>query len=214
MTDPTVYGADYSVYTRIVRLALEEKRIPYKLQEVDVFAEDGLPPEYLSRQPFGKIPAFEHNGFRLFETGAITRYVDEAFEGPSLMPEPLELWSRANQIISILDSYAYRSLVWDVFVERVRVPEKGGVSDEDKIAAALVQAETCLNTIESLMHEGSYFLGNFPTLADIHAAPMIALFRLAPEGNELLLKSVRWIEWWNRMNDRPGMENTRSALEK
>jgi len=214
MTDPIVYGADYSVYTRIVRLALEEKRIPYQLEDVDVFAEDGLSPEYLSRQPFGKIPAFEHDGFQLFETGAITRYVDEAFEGPSLMPESLELWSRANQIISILDSYAYRSLVWDVFVERVRVPEKGGTPDEDKIAAALVQAETCLNTIESLMHEGSYFLGNFPTLADIHAAPMIALFRLAPEGNELLLRSVRWIEWWNRMNDRPGMEITRFTPEK
>jgi len=214
MTDPIVYGADYSVYTRIVRLALEEKRVPYRLEEVDVFAEDGLAPDYLSRQPFGKIPAFEHDGFRLFETGAITRYIDEAFEGPSLMPDQLQQWARANQMISILDQYAYPALVWDVFVERVRVPEKGGISDDSKIAAALVQAETCLNVIESLMGDGSYFLGNFPTLADIHAAPMLALFRQAPEGNDMMQKSVRWIEWWNRMNDRPGMVKTRSELEK
>ncbi len=213
MNEPIVYGASYSVYTRIVRLALAEKRVPYQLQEVDVFAEDGLTPNYLARQPFGKIPAFEHDGFRLFETGAITRYIDEAFEGPALMPEPVQGWARANQIIGILDSYAYRTLVWDIFVERVRVPEKGGNSDEDRIASALKRAETCLDTIESLMGDCSYFFGNFPTLADVHAAPMIALFRQAPEGKELIQKSVRWIEWWNRMNDRPGMINTRSELE-
>jgi glutathione S-transferase len=212
MSDVIVYGAEYSVYTRIARLALEEKRVPYKLEEVDVLAGN-LSEDYLARHPFGKIPTIDHDGFQLFETGAITRYVDEVFEGPSLMPGSVELWSRANQIISILDSYAYRTLVWDVFVERVRVPQKGGTSDEGKIADALVKAETCLNTIEGLMGEGSYFLGNFPTLADIHAAPMIALFRLAPEGNELLLRSVRWIEWWNRMNDRPGMANTRAPME-
>ncbi len=213
MNEPIVYGASYSVYTRIVRLALEEKRVPYQLEEIDVFAEDGLPTDYLARQPFGKIPAFEHDGFRLFESGAITRYIDETFEGPALMPEPVHEWARANQIISILDSHAYRTLVWDVFVERIRVPQKGGDADEGKIASALECAETCLDTIESLMGDGSYFLGNFPTLADVHAAPMIALFRQAPEGKELIQKSVRWIEWWNRMNDRPGMINTRSELE-
>jgi glutathione S-transferase len=33
----------------------------------------------MTRHPFGKIPAFEHAGFRLYEAGAITRYVDGAF---------------------------------------------------------------------------------------------------------------------------------------
>lgn len=213
MSDPIVYGADYSVYTRIVCLTLAEKRVPYTFEPIDVFAEGGLPDDYLRRQPFGKIPAFDHDGFELYETGAITRYVDEVFDGPDLMPEDLQLWSRANQIISILDNYAYRSLVWDVFVERIRVPQKGGTSDEAKITAGLELAEKCLAEVENLMGDGSYFLGNFPGLADLYAAPMIALFRQAPEGNELLLKSVRWIEWWNRINDRPSMNSTRSALE-
>ncbi len=213
MSDPVVFGANYSVYTRIVRLALVEKRVPYEMSDIDIFADGGPADAYLARQPFGKIPAFDHNGFTLYETGAITRYIDEVFEGPRLMPEPVETWARANQIISILDNYAYRSMVWDIFVERVRVPEKGGVSDEDKITAALKTAETCLTSIEALMENGSYFLGNTPTLADLYAAPMIALLRQVPEGNALLIKSVRWIEWWNRINDRPAMTSTRSSLE-
>ena len=39
----TVYGAPYSVYVRIVRLALEEKGVAYRLEEVDIFADGGPP---------------------------------------------------------------------------------------------------------------------------------------------------------------------------
>ena len=86
MTKPQLFGADYSVYVRIVRLALAEKGVGYDLVPVDVFAADGVPAWYLELHPFGRIPAFEHDGLRLFETAAITRYVDEAFAGPPLQP--------------------------------------------------------------------------------------------------------------------------------
>jgi glutathione S-transferase len=116
---PIVFGAPYSVYVRAVRLALEEKGVPYELVPVDIFAPGGPPPEHRVGHPFGKIPALEHAGFRLYEAGAITRYVDEAFPGPRLQPEEPRSRARMNQIIGILDSYAYRTLVWDIYVERV-----------------------------------------------------------------------------------------------
>jgi len=101
---PIVFGAPYSVYVRAVRLALEEKGVPYELVPVDIFAPGGPPPEHRERHPFGKIPALEHAGFRLYEAGAITRYVDEAFPGPRLQPEEPRSRARMNQIIGILDS--------------------------------------------------------------------------------------------------------------
>jgi glutathione S-transferase len=83
---PRLYGADYSVYVRDARLALLEKGVDHELVPVDIFAEGGPPAWYGDLHPFGKIPAFEHDGFRLFETSAIARYVDEAFDGPALQP--------------------------------------------------------------------------------------------------------------------------------
>src|SRR6476660_3657824 len=118
LPDPVLFGAAYSVYVRIVRLALAEKRVPYRLHEVDVFAPGGLPADYRERHPFNRIPAFEHDGFRLYEAGAIARYVDEAFPGAPLQPADVRQRARMNQAISVLDAYAYRTLVWDVFVER------------------------------------------------------------------------------------------------
>jgi glutathione S-transferase len=84
VSDPVLYGLARSVYTRIVRLALEEKAVGYSLEEVEIFGPRGVPAAHLARQPFGRIPAFEHDGFMLYETDAITRYIDEAFTGTRL----------------------------------------------------------------------------------------------------------------------------------
>jgi glutathione S-transferase len=50
------------------------------------FAGEGQKPEHLARHPWGKVPVLEHDGFSLFETVAVTRYVDEGFPGRSLQP--------------------------------------------------------------------------------------------------------------------------------
>jgi glutathione S-transferase len=150
MGKPVVYGADYSVYVRIVRLTLEEKGIDYDVVPVDVFAADGIPSWYFDHHPFGRIPAFEHDGFRLYETGAIARYVDEAFDGPALQPVEVRPRARMNQIIGMLDAYAYRAMVWDVAVERL---EKEA-PDETLIANGLRQASTTLQALTSLKAPG------------------------------------------------------------
>ena len=127
MARPKLFGADYSVYVRIVQLTLAAKRVDYELVPVDMFAADGMPAWYLEQQPFGRIPAFEHDGLRLFETAAIARYVDEAFAGPALQPADVQRRATMNQIIGLLDAYAYRAMVWDVYVERIDKPNDGKV---------------------------------------------------------------------------------------
>ena len=206
--EPIVYGAPYSVYVRAVRLALEEKGVPYRLVPVDVFTPNGPPNDYLVRQPFGRIPAFEHGDFQLYEAGAITRYVDEAFPGPALQPAAPELRARTHQVISILDSYAYRTLVWDIYVERVSVPKDGGISDERKIRDAMPRAATCLTALQQIMSKGLFLTGTALTLADLHAAPMFAYFTLAPEAHELLALYPGLMEWWDRMVTRRSMVST------
>lgn len=202
MSTPVLFGAAYSVYVRSARLALEEKGVPYRLEEVDIFAPGGPPPGYLQRHPFGRIPAFEHDGFRLYETGAITRYVDEAFAGPPLQPADPQRRARMNQATGVLDNYAYRTLVWDIFVERVRAPKQGRQSNEQTIAAALPKAEICLAALEAIMDGADYLAGDAPTLADLHAAPMVAYVLLAEEGMPLVARHGSINDWWVRMAGR------------
>ena len=207
MADPTVYGAAYSVYVRAVRMALAEKGVRYTLVPVDVFAPGGPPAEHLVRQPFGKIPAFEHDGFTLYETGAITRYVDEAFEGPPLQPAEPRARARMNQAISIQDGHVYPDLVWGIYVERVEAPALGHPPDEARIARLLPKAETCLAALEALS-DSPWLAGDQLTLADLHAAPMFALFRRTPEGAAMMARHPRLEAWWSAISERPSFTAT------
>lgn len=205
---PVVYGAPYSVYVRAVRLTLEEKGVGYELEPVDVFAPGGPPAEHMARHPFGKIPAFEHAGFCLYEAGAITRYIDEAFAGHPLQPADPRRRARMNQIISILDSYAYQTLIWHIYVERVSRPARGIASDESRIAAALPKAEVCLSALSALAGRMPWLAGPTISLADLHAAPMFALFSLAPEVQRLLRRYEALTDWWDRVSARPSFVKT------
>ena len=209
-----VFGARYSVYTRIVRLGLAEKGIDYRLEEVDVFAPGGPPPDHLARQPFGRIPAFEHDGFALYETGAIARYVDEAFPGPALQPAEAKARARMNQVISIVDSYAFRTLVWDVFVERVSGPTRGRTSDEAKIAAALPRARDILRALDTIRGEAPWFAGTELSLADLWVLPMLILFARAPEGTAALEAVPRIATWLARFQARASAQATRFPVEE
>ncbi|MEO5760555.1 MAG: glutathione S-transferase family protein [Mesorhizobium sp.] len=207
MGKPVVYGADYSVYVRIVRLALEEKGIGYDLVPVDIFAEGGAPAWYRAHHPFGRIPAFEYAGFRLFETSAIARYVDEGFSGPALQPTDARARATMNQIIGLLDAYAYRAMVWDVAVERLEKSEP----DEVLIAGGLRQAAAVLGVLTSLKAVGPWLLGDQLTLADLHAAPIIGYFVKVTEGQTLLAEFPDIQAWWERMTQRPSFGRTQKA---
>lgn len=204
-----LYGASYSVYTRIARLALEEKGVGYELKEVEIFGPSGVPAEHLERHPFGRIPALDHDGFRLYETAAITRYVDESFSGPALQPNLPTARARMNQIISVLDSYAYRPMIWGVFVQRISIPREGGKADEQVIECALPAATKCLEVLQAQLGKRRYLVGDALTLADLHAAPMLMYFAATPEGKRMMADHPSVSRWLTDILKRASMGRTK-----
>ena len=82
MSGMIVYGIPGSPYVRAALLPLEEKRATYEFAAMAPGTTKQQP--HLSRHPFGRIPAFEHDGWMLYETQAIMRYVDAVVPGPRL----------------------------------------------------------------------------------------------------------------------------------
>ena len=106
-----VFGFAASVYVRSVRLALEEKRLPYALRELDPFQPGGPPDWYRALHPFGKIPALRDAGFELFESDAILRYLEAAYHDPPLTPPDPRGVARMTQVMRIMDAYGYPAMV-------------------------------------------------------------------------------------------------------
>ena len=127
-TKPILFGAPYSVYVRICRMALTAKGVDYELVPVDIFADGGPGDAYAGRHPFGKIPAFEHGDVRLYEANSIITYVDEAFDGPALTFDTAIDNARMRQLISIADNYVYPVLVWKCSVPSL----EGGTGPEEE----------------------------------------------------------------------------------
>lgn len=203
----TVFGAAYSVYVRAVRLTLEEKGVPYLLEETDIFGADRENRSALKRQPFGKIPSFDHDGFGLYETAAINRYVDEAFPGPALQPSAVKRRARMNQAIGILDSYLYRPLVWGVYMHK----ETDG---PEPLAAALAASRLALAELAAIMGDAAWLDGGEAiSLADLHAYPMFRYAVMKAEGLALL-QSSSLHGWFERMATRPSVQATEFPKER
>ena len=206
-----LHGYRPSVYVRAARLALTEKSVAYDLVEVNPFAPDP-PPDYRRLHPFGRVPTLVHDGFTLYETGAITRYVDRAFSGPALQPTAPRALARQDQILGIVDSYVYWPLVRQVFVHAVGQPRRGQAGDAAEIAAGLAAAGTALAALEALAADDAFLVGPALCLADLHLLPMIAYFVQAPEGAALLARHGRLQAWWERMAGRPSVGATDPRL--
>jgi len=209
MDRATLHGPAYSAYVRIARMALEEIGVPYDLVEVDIFAAERVPPDYGERHPFGKVPAFEHDGFRLFETDAIVSYVVDVFAGRQLYPDQPRERARAVQIMRVMDNYAYRRLVWGVYVEETERGRAGQLTAEE-----MDRARHTLAVIDGLAGKADPFLvGDRPSLADLWALPMLTYLRLAPAGPALLAGVPRLSAWLDRVSLRPSAVATRFPRE-
>lgn len=200
MTSPILYGPGYSTYVRSARLTLVEKGVDYRFVEVDFL--QGMPEEQLARHPFGKVPAFEHAGLQLYETCAIERYVDEAFTGPALQPVDPAKRAMVAQIVGILDSYAYGSMIQKIMLPRIVVPMMGGTPDEAAIREALPLAERCVAVLDGFIGERRHLVDDSLTLADLHAVPILTYFRLAPEGAAMLDTAPNLLRWYAAMHER------------
>ena len=137
--------------------------------------------------------------FTLYEVVAMTRYIDESFAGRELQPKCVEQRARMTQIISMMDSYAYQSMVWGIYVECSVRPARGEQPDLEVVTAAIEVATVCLNALAELLAEQCYFISEQLTLADCHVQPMLECLGKCDRGRALLQHYPNLNQWLSRM---------------
>ena len=207
MALPIVYGPAMSTYVWSARLALAEKGVAHELVDVP-FGEHRQEP-HLSRHPFAKVPAFEHDGFALYETQAIMRYIDEGFPVAPLQPTDLHQFARMNQIMGIVDAYLWPSIAGGILVNRVVRPLLGQPGDEAAVEKALPRARLVLSEIARLQGDQPFLAGERISLADLMVAPLLYYFSRQPEGAAMLAERPALRAWLLRMEERQSFQVTK-----
>ncbi|MDA0786267.1 MAG: glutathione S-transferase family protein [Proteobacteria bacterium] len=197
MPELILHGARRSNLVRTALIALAEKGVDFTHDP-----ERPQTPEQLARHPWGKIPALTHGDVTLYETVAVTRYIDEAFDGPALQPADAAGRARMSQWISVYSSYFDPPVMRQVVIQRLlRDP-----SDENMIAAGIPESERSLGVIDNALGRSPYFVGDDLTLADCFYVPVVDYLSMTPEGEKMLAKTGNVTAWLDRMRSRDGVK--------
>lgn len=147
-----------------VRWLLEELGLPYELQTMAFDPAVMQTPEYLSKNPFGKVPALEDGDTVLFESGAIVEYVLEKYGEGRLRPKTgSKEWERYLVWMNASESFAWQIAMY--FFNTVLVPEAD--RSEAIIANVKARAEVVIAGAEASLGVRPFICGDEFTAADI-----------------------------------------------
>lgn len=203
MTEVKLYGIPISSYTWSARLALAEKGIEY-----DMIEQQPHSPEQLALHPFGKVPALRNGDLKIFETVAIMRYVDEAFDGPQLQPPEPEARAQMEQWLSLINDNFYDAMIRRLVLERFAPIIAQREPDEEKITEALPDIEFQLNLLDTHFATNKHLASDDVTLADMLLIPIIFSVAMTPEGGNFLVQRPHLARWQKGMASRSSFVDT------
>lgn len=196
-----------SSYGLSARVVLEEKGVEYERVVIDG-ADLKSGSHITDVHPFGKVPALFHGDFHLYETAAIARYVDEAFDGPALQPTSVKNRAQMQKWINITGQYLYSAVIGDLVMQRLapKIGVFGGVTDETVVSAAVPVIGHQLDLIEQALSDDTPYLAGDFSLADIMVATVVQYIGMTPESTALFGDRPSVAEWIGRVTSRPSYE--------
>src|ERR1700736_3343499 len=202
-----IHSVPGSPFGRAVLASLQEKGASYRFSQVALGTLRS--PEHLARHPFGRVPVLEHDGFFLYETQAILRYLDRVLPEPALTPADPKRAARMDQAMNVNDWYLFQGVGNVIVFHRVVGPRVMGLKpDEAAIEAAMPKARTVFEELARLLGEQSYFAGEAISLADLLVAPAVGFFTQTPEWAVLGAPHANLVAWLARIEARPSMKAT------
>jgi glutathione S-transferase len=191
-----LFGSPVSTCTRKVLTTLAETNTPNEFNLVDLSKGEHKQEAHLARQPFGQIPALDDDGFWLYESRAIARYLVAKVNSP-LVPSDikqralLDQWSSVEQ--SNFSPYAMKFIYHYVF----KRPQEDAVLENANKALDTVYA-----TISRPLARNQFLVGKEFTLADVGFMPYVE-YMLGTPAKATMDKYPNVVAWWERVSTRP-----------
>jgi glutathione S-transferase len=196
-----IYGSKASTCTRKVLTTLAEKGATAELVAIDMRAGEHKGEAHLARQPFGKVPALEDDGFMMYESRAIMRYLDARLPGPKLTPADPRGLARMEQWISVEHEY-FSPRAMKIVHQLYFGPMRGNAPDLKVVETARAELQLPLDVAARALEKQPYFAGDAFTLADVTWMPYLEYLVAAKQG-DLVSARPAIARWWESVSGRP-----------
>jgi len=199
----TIYGAVSSRARRAVWTA-EEAGVPYAFVPISIRAGEQRRPEYLARNPNGRVPTMVDGNLTLFESGAIALHIAAKAPTSGLLPEHgTAAWSEVMQWMFWVVTELEQPL-WSIGKHRFALPPK--VRLEGMQATAEWEWARAAKVLAAALEGREFLVGDRWTVADIFAAQTLFWARGfgVPFGFDVLE------QYTDRGLARPAFERTNS----
>jgi glutathione S-transferase len=194
MANVTLFSARACPFAHRTRLVLSHKAVPFELVEIDL---QNKPAWFHTVSGYGKVPAIEHAGHRVWESAVVNEYLDEVF--PDIPLLPTDPGARAS------------ARIWIDFANTRFVPAFGkllrGATEVERAAGRRDLGEA-LSYLEhqglaALSPGGPFFLGASPGLIDFAFYPWFERWPGLEHFREYVLpkEHVRLLRWRNAMKE-------------
>jgi glutathione S-transferase len=180
----TVYDAARCPFCARVRIVLDEKQVPVDAVAVDL---SDRPAWLYEKNPSGKVPVLEEDGWLLAESAVIDEYLNERYPEPPLLPDDPAERALARLLVFRFDEhlgepyYAFR---------------RGEDGADERLTAAL-------RHLDGLAAAMPYLTGRSFGLADVAYVPW--LLRLRDLLGFPLEDHPALEEWLDRVVERPSV---------
>ena len=198
-----LFHVPLSPFCRKVRLSLAEKKLEVELVEEKYWEPD---PDFLRRNPAGKVPVLKMDGRTLAESAAICEYIEERHPEPPLMPKTPEGRFEVRRLVSWFDDKFQHEVTSKLLYERVNKKVMGrGYPDSKNVQAGARAIKYHLDYMEWLLDQRRWLAGDAMSLADFAAAAHLSALDYISDVDWNRTATVK--DWYAKIKSRPAFRS-------
>ena len=146
----------------------------------------------------------DHDGVRILETSAITRYLNDVLPGKTLIPATPKDRARMDMVIGLIDSYGYGALLGVAAYHLF--PDFVGGQDEAARASGIETGRTMIGFAMKTKGSSPFIAGEL-SLADLYLAPIAFYVSLTPD-KEAVFAPDGFADWWEAIQGLDSFKST------
>ncbi len=198
-----LFHVPLSPFCRKVRLSLAEKKIEVELVEERYWEQD---PDFLRRNPAGKVPVLRMDGRMMAESAPICEYIEERHPDPPLMPKTAEARYEVRRLVNWFDDKFHHEVTAKLLYERVnKKVSKQGYPDSTNVKAGAKAIKFHLDYMGWLLDQRRWLAGDALTLADFAAAAHLSSLDYISDVDWNRCASVK--DWYAKIKSRPAFRS-------